>query len=90
MTTYDDDWWDKAACLGVPNEVFFPTNLMGSNGTRDIVEVEMAYSICDRCPVQAECLDFAVKRPQEQGIWGRTSHRERRRMRAAMRISESS
>lgn len=38
-------------------------------------------SLCGRCPVKDQCLDWAVTTGQKHGIWGGTSERERRRLR---------
>ena len=44
--------------------------------------------VCAACPVQAECLTYAVSRPEKYGTWGglnedeRASERRRRMRRA--------
>ncbi|MGO8722641.1 MAG: WhiB family transcriptional regulator [Acidimicrobiales bacterium] len=40
-------------------------------------------SICGLCPVRAECLAYALDRPELSGVWGGTGDRERGRMRKA-------
>lgn len=37
--------------------------------------------LCARCPVRAECLDYALADPSLVGTWGGTSESERRIMR---------
>lgn len=37
--------------------------------------------ICTSCPYQLRCLEFALRNPDEQGIWGGTTEQDRRRMR---------
>ena len=37
--------------------------------------------MCRQCPVQADCLDFALTTNQDSGIWGGTSEEERRVLR---------
>jgi len=54
------DWRDRAACAGEPTELFFP-------GTG--VSTWKAKCICSRCPVIAECLDYATS-AGELGVWG--------------------
>ena len=55
---------------------------------RDIRE-RKAKAICAQCPVRAECLDYALSRPEKYGTWGglnedeRASERRRRMRRAA-------
>ena len=57
---------------------------MGSTGgaTR---EIRAAKAVCDSCPVEAACLQFAMKTNQESGVWGGKSEEERRRLRASGR-----
>lgn len=71
-------WMRRGACYvnRIPIEVFFPTSVEG-----------LAYpkSICEECPVKPECLEFAlasVGSGRDFGVWGGTSERERRRIRA--------
>lgn len=69
-------WMDDAACKGEDTELFFP-----SRGE----STEAAKTICDRCPVRQPCLDYALDVGEKFGIFGGTSERERRRMRARNR-----
>ena len=54
---------------------------------RDIRE-RKAKAVCAACPVRAECLTYAVSRPEKYGTWGglnedeRASERRRRMRRA--------
>lgn len=68
----DEDWRDDAECLGEDPDIFFPTQ--GES-------TDQARAICARCPVAAECLDFALAGGEKFGIWGGKSERERRRLR---------
>ncbi len=43
-----------------------------------------AKSICGRCAVRAECLDYALQHHIDFGIWGGTSGRERANLRRTM------
>ncbi|GAA3440637.1 MULTISPECIES: WhiB family transcriptional regulator [Streptosporangiaceae] len=80
-------WQDDAACRGEDLVLFF-----GPDGERqperDIRE-RKAKAICGQCPVRAECLDYALSRPEKYGTWGglnedeRASERRRRMRRAA-------
>lgn len=45
-------WREEAACVGVAPRVFFPTEGQTYDAAR---------SVCGRCPVSAECLDFALE-----------------------------
>jgi WhiB family redox-sensing transcriptional regulator len=68
----DDAWRDSAACRGTSPQLYF--------GTR-INEVADAKKVCKGCKVVGDCLDYALDRPEEFGVWGGASERERRRMR---------
>ena len=40
-----------------------------------------AKAICARCPYARRCLEFAMKDPDKQGIWGGTTERQRTALR---------
>lgn len=61
-------WQTRAQCVGVDPEVFFPDR---GQPTR------IAKWICRRCPVQRECLDYALAARIDDGIWGGLSGIER-------------
>ncbi len=67
------EWTERAACRGKPADLFFPPK--GGNKA-----AEAAKAICTHCPVEMECLRFALKHPTMIGIWGATTERERRRL----------
>lgn len=75
MTT--EAWRESALCAQADPEVFFPAP--GGRGG------EPARRICRQCPVTAECLEVALSRPahSDEGIWGGTTPKERRAIRAA-------
>jgi WhiB family transcriptional regulator, redox-sensing transcriptional regulator len=61
----------EGACRTAGPSLFFPPDGVG---------VEAAKQVCQRCPVQMECLDFALAERIEHGVWGGASERERRRI----------
>jgi len=67
-------WRDRAACLGVDPDLFFP---IGSTGPA-LVQLEVAKVVCGRCEVVEPCLNWAVESRQEDGVWGGLSADERR------------
>lgn len=70
MTT--PEWMTAGLCAQVDPELFFPDKGQSS---------KEAKRICAACPVQAQCLDYALKAGYEiTGIWGGTSGFERRQM----------
>lgn len=64
-------WEDHARCLQYDPEIFFATRARAER---------RAKSICDRCPVRAECLAFALQARVEFGVWGGMNGKERRAM----------
>lgn len=67
-------WQDDALCAQVGTEMFFPDK---GGSTRD------AKRICADCPVRRQCLEYALAMDENPvGIWGGTSTRDRRKMRA--------
>jgi WhiB family redox-sensing transcriptional regulator len=70
-------WRSEALCRDTDPELFFP---IGTTGAA-VVQIEHARAVCRQCPVQADCLDFALSTNQDSGIWGGTSEEERRVLR---------
>lgn len=69
-----DRWSEQARCLGHPDPDLWHPIGGGSSG-----QVASAKSICGGCPVWRPCLEVALIR-DETGIWGNTTHEERRNM----------
>lgn len=72
------NWRDQGDCRHYPELDWFKNNTTGlawSNSTtasnqryRKLMEVEI--NICQACPVQAPCADWAIRSRQDCGIWG--------------------
>ncbi len=71
------DWRDKAACLPVDPELFFP---VGNSGPA-LDQIDKAKAVCGRCAVRDVCLAYALETGQDFGVWGGLSENERRAMR---------
>lgn len=67
-------WNLRAACLGAPEAIFFPT--VGENDAYDI-----SRPICQACPVRPDCLDWALATNQRFGMLGGLTPAERRAVR---------
>lgn len=80
-TTVDEPrtWRHRAACRGVGSALFFPA------GASDERTIEAAKEVCGRCPVSAECLEYAMDTNQQMGIWGGLTARDRRSLRRNLR-----
>ncbi len=69
----DGDWRLSAACRSADPDLFFPISSAGAS----LAQQAEAKAICAYCPVQAECLAFAVRNGQQHGIWGGLTEEER-------------
>jgi WhiB family redox-sensing transcriptional regulator len=79
MIEYSANWRAASACLHTDPDVFFPV----AAGTAASKQVARALRICDGCPVKGQCLDFAMRSGEKDGIWGGTTPEERIRARRA-------
>lgn len=64
------EWMLAASCRQVDPEIFFP-KLPGAAAAAEAKE------LCRRCPVQVECLEYALDRQDVWGVWGGLTTRER-------------
>jgi WhiB family redox-sensing transcriptional regulator len=64
-------WLDRAACLQADPDAFYPEKGGSSRAAK---------RVCHTCPVQAECLSYALANDERFGIWGGMSERERRQL----------
>jgi len=67
------NWRNRAACLGVNPELFFPTGDAGPT----FLQIEEAKAVCRRCEVVETCLKWAIESGQDSGVWGGLSEDER-------------
>jgi WhiB family redox-sensing transcriptional regulator len=76
------DWVDEAACRGTgEHDLWFPVSETGPA----LDEVAQAKAVCGGCPVRAECLDSALSRGIDYGVWGGLTPDERRALRRRRR-----
>lgn len=65
-----EQWWEKGACRDANPAIFDGVVLRGGrprkDGTRAIVRRDWsaARSMCGRCPVQPDCLEWALSTPE--------------------------
>lgn len=73
-------WQTRAACRDTDPELFFPPT---EDDTAPVVARHLAAvrPVCERCPVQTECLTWALDIGQDVGIWAATTPTERRAIR---------
>ncbi len=76
VTNWEIGWQYRAACRGEDAVLFFPPN----NEPREekAAREARAKAICRRCPVQVECLEYALRTREPYGVWGGLNEVERR------------
>lgn len=74
INAYKPQWMEQALCHDYPLELFFPD--VGDSR----VVVNEAKRVCQRCPVAADCLAYALEFDNLPGIWGGKTQRERRKI----------
>jgi WhiB family redox-sensing transcriptional regulator len=75
-----EEWQQQGRCHGKDKtSVFFPPK----GGNNNLPKL-----ICQGCPVQFQCLEYAVRTNQRFGIWGGKSEKERRIIRKRRRQTE--
>lgn len=71
-----EPWFGKALCGDIdPDELDFTVDEQGG------ANLEEKRAVCEMCPVQIECLDYAVREGIRHGFWGGMSAADRRRRR---------
>lgn len=76
-----EPWVEDASCAQTDPEAFFPEGKGASN--------RAAKKVCARCPVEVECLEWALINDERFGVWGNTSPNERRALRARLGLTDT-
>jgi WhiB family redox-sensing transcriptional regulator len=76
------DWRHRARCRDLDPELFFP---VGVGGPAE-AQIQAAKAVCALCPVQPDCLNYALTFA-EAGVWGGLSEVERQRIRRGRRTA---
>jgi WhiB family transcriptional regulator, redox-sensing transcriptional regulator len=69
------EWQYLSACREVDPETFFSPE--SERGPRRRAREAAAKSLCDRCPVVAQCLRHALDVREPYGVWGGLNATER-------------
>lgn len=77
--TYQEVDWSDALCAQTDPDAFFPEHGDPAGYGNS---VEAAKRVCRLCPLQADCLDYALANDERYGVWGGTSERDRSRLRS--------
>ena len=74
----DGEWRKDAACRDMDTNIFFDdvsdTHEAKSN---NFFKREYAKSICAKCPVSNECLEYAISNNVIDGVYGGLTYRKR-------------
>jgi WhiB family redox-sensing transcriptional regulator len=62
-----------ALCREYPDVTWFPTSTL-------LVDYDEPKAVCSRCLVRAECLEYALERRIDYGVWGGMTAPDRRRV----------
>ncbi|MDH4144083.1 MAG: WhiB family transcriptional regulator [Acidimicrobiia bacterium] len=73
----EEGWQFRAGCRGPAATVFFPPPRFERKHERLSREAQ-AKAICFECPVQDECLEYALEIREPHGIWGGLNEAERK------------
>jgi WhiB family redox-sensing transcriptional regulator len=76
LIPFRPSWMRRAACRGRGVDAFFADEKATQAKAR---------TVCEDCPVRAECLEFALADRTVTGIWAGTDDRERRAIRRERR-----
>ncbi|MFD4118353.1 WhiB family transcriptional regulator [Streptomyces niveus] len=71
------EWLRDAACVDADPELFFPVG----DSDPAAEQVARAKEVCHSCPVERQCLEWALNTGRTSGVWGGTDEEERRRLR---------
>lgn len=80
------DFRHFAACRDEPPDLMFP---VGDDGPA-LAQTRQAKTVCTRCPVTAQCLEWALEHGQDVGIWGGLTSDERRALKQQRAAAEQS
>jgi len=81
-STEEGDWRNRAACLNVDPELFFPVQ------SNDRDTIDKAKAVCGRCVVSVVCLQYALETGQNSGIWGGLTEDERRALKRRNQLAK--
>lgn len=70
-----EPWMAQSLCAQTDPEIFFPE--------RGKTTHHAAKQVCDRCDVREQCLAYALRNGETEGVWGGLSPNELRKLRKA-------
>ena len=70
-------------CAQTNPDMFFPDEPVEGNRLNRVVYAHEreAKILCEACPYSGDCLEYALKNPELQGIWGGSTEKQRKKIR---------
>jgi WhiB family redox-sensing transcriptional regulator len=87
-TTHFWEWQLRARCRNIGSETFF--GYVDETTSNRFKRERDAITICRPCVVRLECLTHAQTTPEQDGIWGGLTEKQRRRIRLGVSSQEQS
>lgn len=75
------DFDGSQVCAQTDPDLFFPESAGESR-----IKMAIVKPLCDSCEFKVLCLEYAVARPELQGIWAGTTEKDRQRIRRERRL----
>lgn len=74
----------RQLCATVDKDWFFPDEHEDTTTVMNVKTMN-AKAVCRACPLTMACLEYALKTPSLEGIWGGTTKQERKQIKRKMR-----
>lgn len=81
---YGETWQAYAECRAENASYFYAPSHFERKPEKDRRE-SVARSLCRRCPVREDCLNYSLRVAESHGIWGGLNELERKRLLRRMR-----
>lgn len=78
----------RQLCATVDKDWFFPDEIEDEASVMTLKTMN-AKAVCKACPLTIACLEYALKTPSLEGIWGGTTKQERTAIRRKLRAKAS-
>jgi WhiB family redox-sensing transcriptional regulator len=75
LPKYAEVDWEKAECKGIETDTFYWVE--ESRNKSAYAYIDAVRSVCARCPIWSQCLEYALENEQ-YGVWGGMTSLERK------------
>jgi WhiB family redox-sensing transcriptional regulator len=86
---YDDFMWRAGAECQTDNAVYFYAPSHFERKPEKDFREGIARSLCRRCKVREQCLNYSIEVEESHGIWGGLNELERKRLLRSMRAQSA-